>query len=118
MKFIVILTIIFWILMAIYGLVVIVGGVDIPGKLKKLIEKIKPKEKKPERRTNPNLEKYYQAIEDNDGEAAYNALIANAKSCRCKNSYCLTEVFCPECPLEKGGIYVQSYRQSYRNGMK
>lgn len=102
----VILTIVFWILWAAYGVVVI--GFDIPGKLKKLTERNKSKQKKPERRTNPNLEKYYQAIEDNDEEAAYNALIANAKSCRCRNSYCLTEVFCPECPLEKGGIYVQS----------
>lgn len=99
---------VFWISWAAYGIVVIVF--DIPGKIKGHIERNKSKQKKPERRTNPNLEKYYQAIEDNDEEAAYNALIANAKSCRCRNSYCLTEVFCPECPLEKGGIYVQSGR--------
>ena len=51
---------------------------------------------------------YGRSIGDMEGMKA--ALQRNYETCPSKNSYCLVEVFCPECPLGNGGLTVVSAR--------
>lgn len=56
------------------------------------------------------LQEYYDALERGDRKGMEVALIKNANTCPSRNGYCLTEVFCPDCPLANGGLSVQSAR--------
>lgn len=57
----------------------------------------------------PKLKKYYRAIKRKNIEAAKRELTNYANRCPAKNSRCLHEVFCPECPF--GGLPVRSSRR-------
>lgn len=81
-------------------------------KEKKLMKDDKRKEKA-EHHLPIHLKEYYDALEDKDVERMREALEKNAASCPSRNSYCLTEVFCPDCPLANGGLAVQSYRKDW-----
>lgn len=54
------------------------------------------------------LQEYYDALERGDRKGMEAALIKNADTCPSRNGYCLTDVFCPDCPLANGGLSVQS----------
>lgn len=45
------------------------------------------------------MEVYTAALEHNDFDAAKAALMAMYNACDHHNGYCLTELFCPECPM-------------------
>lgn len=74
---------------------------------------MKDDKKKMEQHIPVHLKEYYDALEDKDVERMREALEKNAASCPSRNSYCLTEVFCPDCPLANGGLAVQSYRKDW-----
>lgn len=57
----------------------------------------------------PKLKKYYRAIKRKNIEAARRELTSYANRCPAKNSRCLHEIFCPECPF--GGLPVRSSRR-------
>lgn len=57
----------------------------------------------------PKLKKYYRAIKRKNIEAAKRELTNYANRCPAKNSRCLHEIFCPECPF--GGLPVRSSRR-------
>lgn len=54
------------------------------------------------------LHEFEQAKANKDLDAMERALVGAKNHCRNANSYCLDEVFCPECPF--GGLPVQSGR--------
>lgn len=77
-------------------------------------DKKRLKEEKKNRSTLPeHLQEYYRALDHKDNDGMLEALEKNAASCPSRNSYCLTEVFCPECPLANGGLSVQSCRKDW-----
>lgn len=57
----------------------------------------------------PKLKKYKQALKRGDIDTAKAELIKYADNCPAKNTRCLHEVFCPECPF--GGLPVRSSRR-------
>lgn len=59
----------------------------------------------------PKLKKYYRAIKRKNIEAAKEELTNYANRCPARNSRCLHEVFCPECPF--GGLAVTSCRKGW-----
>lgn len=61
----------------------------------------------------PHLAEYYEAIERGDREGAVEAIKKNAEECPSRHGYCLSEVFCPECPLANGGLAVRSAREGW-----
>ncbi len=78
-----------------------------PEKPKKLVKK----EPKPVDRSfgNPYLKRYYDALDAGDKEGMMQALLDCKANCSAANSWCLTEMFCPECPF--CGLPVMSGRQ-------
>lgn len=59
----------------------------------------------------PKLKKYEQALKRGDIDTAREELIKYADNCPAKNTRCLHEVFCPECPF--GGLAVTSCRKGW-----
>ena len=57
----------------------------------------------------PKLKKYYREKKKKNIEAAKAELTTYANRCPTRNSRCLHEVFCPECPF--GGLPVRSSRR-------
>lgn len=58
---------------------------------------------------NPYIEKFYEARSRGDSLAMEHALLECRNNCKQANGYCLTEIFCPECPF--GDMPVMSGRQ-------
>lgn len=78
-------------------------------KKKEVVVKKPSKAKKVDRSYgNPYLKKYYRALEKKDRDGMLAALEECKANCSGVNSWCLTEMFCPECPI--AGMPVQSGR--------
>lgn len=75
--------------------------------------KEKSQERKQEKTILPHLSEYYAAIDRGDREAAIEAIKKNVEECPSRHGYCLSEVFCPECPLANGGLSVGSAREGW-----
>lgn len=52
--------------------------------------------------------KFEEARQNRDPEEMQNCLMKAKEACTCSNTNCLTEIFCPECPM--GGFAVASGR--------
>lgn len=56
------------------------------------------------------MTKYEKCLKNGDAEGMKKALYEMAKNCPNRNSYCLVDIFCPDCPLAHGALTVQSGR--------
>lgn len=62
--------------------------------------------------TDRSLAGFHKAITDGDAAKAEKELRCFAENCTSRNSYCLSELFCPECPLS-GEMPVQNYKYGH-----
>jgi len=88
-------------------------GIQFPWKKKKESEKSESDSINQGMNLTPEMQEYFKALKRKDPEAMKKYLILNADKCPSKNSYCLKEVFCPDCPLANGGLAVQSGRKDW-----
>lgn len=57
------------------------------------------------------MKDYLKALNEKDGAGMEEALDTIKENCDCANTLCLTELFCPECPM--GMLMVKSCRAGY-----
>lgn len=62
---------------------------------------------------NPYIQQYYDALDKKDRDAMIEALEECKAHCSGANSLCLTELFCPDCPIS-GAITVYSGRAEFK----